>query len=97
MPALWDKGHNVIMSSGSLEIIRVMNSASDSVGAGPGDFYLPSKQPRPWLGGYKIVSAPDVATGIGWVCGNLQFARGRELVASLNKGQRSGKDRTSLS
>ena len=97
MPALWDKGRNVIMSSGSLEIIRVMNSASDSVGAGPGDFYLPSKQPRQWLGGYKIVSAPDVATGIGLVCGNLQFARGRELVASLNKGQRSGKDRTSLS
>jgi hypothetical protein len=57
----------------------------------------PSKQPRQWLDGYKIVSAPDVATGIGWVCGNLQFARGRELVASLNKGQLSGKDRTSLS
>jgi hypothetical protein len=28
---------------------------------------------------------------------NLQFALGRELVASLNKGQLSGKDRTSLS
>jgi putative glutathione S-transferase len=39
VPALWDKARNVIMSSGSLEIIRVMNSASDSVGAGPGDFY----------------------------------------------------------
>ena len=39
MPALWDKGRNVIISSGSLEIIRVMNPASDSVGAGPGDFY----------------------------------------------------------
>jgi hypothetical protein len=85
------------MSSGSLEIIRVMNSASDSVGVGPGDFYLPSKQPPQWLGGYKIVSAPDVATGIGLVCGNLQFARGRELVASLNKGQLSRKDRTLLS
>ena len=84
----------MIMSSGSSEIIRVMNSAFDSVGA---DFYLPSKQPRQWLGGYKIVSAPDVATGIGLVCGNLQFARGRELVASLNKGQLSRKDRTSLS
>jgi hypothetical protein len=85
------------MSSGSLEIIRVMNSASDSVGVGPGDFYLPSKQPPQWLGGYKIVSAPDVATGIGLVCGNLQFARGRGLVASLNKGQLSRKDRTLLS
>jgi glutathionyl-hydroquinone reductase len=97
VPALWDKGRNEIMSSESSEIIRVMNSAFDSVGAGLGDFYLPSKQPRQWLDGYKIVSAPDVATGIGWVCGNLQFARGRELVASLNKGQLSGKDRTSLS
>ena len=71
MPALWDKGRNVIMSSGSSKIIRVMNSAFESVGAGLGDFYLPSKQPRQWLGGYKIVSTQDMATGIGLVCGNL--------------------------
>jgi len=71
MPALWDKGRNVIMSSGSSKIIRVMNSAFDSVGAGQGDFYLPSKQPRQWLGRYKIVSTQDMATGIGLVCGNL--------------------------
>jgi putative glutathione S-transferase len=39
VPVLWDKERNVIVSNESSEIIRMMNSAFDRVGASPGDFY----------------------------------------------------------
>ena len=39
VPVLWDKARNVIVSNESSEIIRMMNSAFDGVGAVPGDFY----------------------------------------------------------
>jgi glutathionyl-hydroquinone reductase len=39
VPVLWDKQRNVIVSNESSEIIRMLNSAFDAVGAGPGDFY----------------------------------------------------------
>jgi putative glutathione S-transferase len=39
VPVPWDKGRNVILPNESSEIIRMMNSAVDSVGAAPGDFY----------------------------------------------------------
>ena len=39
IPILWDKQQNTIVSNESAEIIRMFNSAFDSVGAKPGDYY----------------------------------------------------------
>jgi len=39
VPVLWDKKQNTIVSNESSEIIRMMNSAFDDVGATPGDYY----------------------------------------------------------
>ena len=39
VPILWDKKTNSIVSNESSEIIRMLNSAFDDVGAKPGDFY----------------------------------------------------------
>jgi len=39
VPVLWDKHTNTIVSNESAEIIRMLNSAFDAVGAKPGDYY----------------------------------------------------------
>ena len=39
VPVLWDKKTNTIVSNESSEIIRMLNSAFDEVGAKPGDYY----------------------------------------------------------
>jgi putative glutathione S-transferase len=39
VPVLWDKHRNTIVSNESAEIIRMLNSAFDEVGANPVDFY----------------------------------------------------------
>jgi putative glutathione S-transferase len=39
VPVLWDKHRNEIVSNESADIIRMLNSAFDRVGALPGDFY----------------------------------------------------------
>lgn len=39
VPVLWDKQTNTIVSNESSEIIRMMNSAFDEIGARPGDYY----------------------------------------------------------
>ncbi|HEY9101139.1 glutathione S-transferase family protein [Chitinimonas sp.] len=39
VPVLWDKQRGTIVSNESSEIIRMFNSAFDSVGAQPGDYY----------------------------------------------------------
>jgi putative glutathione S-transferase len=39
VPVLWDKKRATIVSNESSEIIRMLNSAFDGVGATPGDFY----------------------------------------------------------
>jgi len=39
VPVLWDKQRQTIVSNESAEIIRMLNSAFDGVGARPGDFY----------------------------------------------------------
>lgn len=39
VPVLWDKARRRIVSNESSEIIRMFNSAFDSVGAKPGDYY----------------------------------------------------------
>ena len=39
VPVLWDKRQGTIVSNESSEIIRMFNSAFDSVGAAPGDYY----------------------------------------------------------
>ena len=39
VPVLWDKAQGTIVSNESAEIIRMMNSAYDGVGAAPGDYY----------------------------------------------------------
>lgn len=41
VPVLWDKQTNAIVSNESSEIIRMLNSAFDGVGALPGDYYPP--------------------------------------------------------
>ena len=39
VPVLWDKQRGTVVSNESSEIIRMFNSAFDSVGAAPGDYY----------------------------------------------------------
>ncbi|GGK29647.1 glutathione S-transferase family protein [Salinarimonas ramus] len=39
VPVLWDKQRGTIVSNESAEIIRMLNSAFDGVGATPGDYY----------------------------------------------------------
>ena len=39
VPVLWDKQQNRFVSNESAEIIRMLNSAFDAVGAKPGDYY----------------------------------------------------------
>ncbi len=39
VPVLWDKQQGTIVSNESSEIIRMLNSAFDGLGANPGDFY----------------------------------------------------------
>ena len=39
VPVLWDKQRDTIVSNESAEIIRMLNSAFDGVGAKPGDYY----------------------------------------------------------
>lgn len=39
VPVLWDKQHNMIVSNESSEIIRMLNSAFDGIGAAPVDFH----------------------------------------------------------
>lgn len=39
VPVLWDKQHNSIVNNESADIIRMLNSAFDHIGATPGDFY----------------------------------------------------------
>ncbi len=41
VPILWDKHQRTIVSNESSEIIRMLNSAFDELGAEPGDFYPP--------------------------------------------------------
>jgi glutathionyl-hydroquinone reductase len=39
VPVLWDKQNDTIVSNESSEILRMLNSAFDQIGALPGDFY----------------------------------------------------------
>jgi putative glutathione S-transferase len=39
VPVLWDKSKGTIVNNESAEIIRMMNSAFDGIGAKPGDYY----------------------------------------------------------
>src|SRR5690242_2265072 len=39
VPVLWDKARRTIVNNESAEIIRMLNSAFDGVGAKPGDYY----------------------------------------------------------
>ncbi len=39
VPVLWDKERETIVSNESAEIIRMLNSAFDGIGAAPGDYY----------------------------------------------------------
>lgn len=42
VPILWDKARSRIVNNDSADIIRMLNSAFDGVGAAPGDFYPPA-------------------------------------------------------
>jgi putative glutathione S-transferase len=44
VPILWDKKQGTIVSNESSEIIRMLNSAFDDVGAKPGDYYPEDKR-----------------------------------------------------
>lgn len=44
VPILWDKHKHTIVSNESSEIIRMLNSAFDDVGAKPGDYYPTDKR-----------------------------------------------------
>lgn len=46
VPVLWDKATATIVNNESSEIIRMLNSAFDGIGAKPGDYYPPALRPE---------------------------------------------------
>jgi len=46
VPVLWDKKEGTIVNNESSEIIRIFNSAFDSLGAQPGDYYPETLRPE---------------------------------------------------
>jgi len=46
VPVLWDKTNNTIVNNESADIIRMLNSAFDRVGAAPGDYYPSDLRPE---------------------------------------------------
>lgn len=46
VPILWDKKQKTIVNNESSEIIRMLNSAFDKIGATPGDYYPESQRPE---------------------------------------------------
>ena len=46
VPVLWDKQRGTIVSNESSEIIRMLNTAFDGIGATPGDFYPEALRPE---------------------------------------------------
>jgi glutathionyl-hydroquinone reductase len=42
IPVLWDRARRTIVSNESAEIVRMLNSAFDGLGATPGDYYPPA-------------------------------------------------------
>ena len=57
VPILWDKARGTIVSNESAELIRMLNSAFDGVGAAPGDYY-----PEALRGGIDAVNDRIYAT-----------------------------------
>lgn len=46
VPILWDKHQNTIVSNESADIIRMLNSAFDEIGATPGDYHPEAERPE---------------------------------------------------
>jgi putative glutathione S-transferase len=46
VPVLWDKAQSTIVNNESADIIRMLNSAFDRVGAAPGDYYPTELRPE---------------------------------------------------
>jgi glutathionyl-hydroquinone reductase len=46
VPVLWDSKRDTIVNNESAEIVRILNSAFDDIGAAPGDYYPESLQDR---------------------------------------------------
>lgn len=62
VPVLWDKKTKTIVSNESSEIIRMMNSAFDDIGAAPGDYY--PENLRGEIDGLNERIYPDVNNGV---------------------------------
>lgn len=62
VPILWDKQQRTIVSNESSEIIRMMNSAFDDVGANPGDYY--PENLRSQIDALNERIYPDVNNGV---------------------------------
>lgn len=62
VPVLWDKKRNTIVSNESSEIIRMLNSAFDHLGATPGDFY--PEDLRPDIDAVNELVYHDVNNGV---------------------------------
>jgi putative glutathione S-transferase len=62
IPILWDKERHTIVSNESAEIIRMLNSAFDEVGALPGDFY--PAQHRKEIDEINELVYPNVNNGV---------------------------------
>ncbi len=62
VPVLWDKHRNTIVSNESAEIIRMLNSAFDEVGANPVDFY--PEQHRAEIDELNDYIYPNVNNGV---------------------------------
>ncbi len=62
VPVLWDKASAAIVNNESAEIIRMLNSAFDGIGATPGDYYPESL--RPEIDGLNALIYDTVNNGV---------------------------------
>jgi putative glutathione S-transferase len=62
VPVLWDKASAAIVNNESAEIIRMLNSAFDEIGATPGDYY--PEDLRPEIDGLNALIYDTVNNGV---------------------------------
>ncbi|MEX2525382.1 MAG: glutathione S-transferase family protein [Gammaproteobacteria bacterium] len=62
VPVLWDKERGIIVNNESAEVIRMLNTAFDDIGATPGDYYPPDL--RHEIDEWNELIYPNVNNGV---------------------------------
>ena len=98
VPVLWDKERNTIVSNESSEIIRMLNSAFDDIGATPGDYY--PEPLRDEIDALNDFIYPNINNGVyraGFATTQGAYEEAvQEVFAALDKMERRLADRRYL-